>query len=472
MHYWPFIANIAAQRKTDAMHLHAERLSEILGSAAVRSGAALQGFDRGFDPGNLGAELAVLPANAGQVAEVVRYCAAHTLSLVPQGGRTGLSGAASSSRGQIILMTHAMAEIITIDPVSQTALVEAGCTLQALEEAVRLYGLTCGVDLGARGTATIGGMIATNAGGQEAFRFGPMRQRVLGLEVVLPDGRILSDLTRVIKANGGYDIKQLFIGSEGTLGVVTRACLRLASCELLPGTTALVALKDIASGIRLFRRLEAPAPGRLLRAELMSANHANLTALDHGATDLAKSSEQSDCAIFEFTDPDILEGELELALEEGLISDALVCKNQRERAAVWKIREDWAVDRAFPDGLWFDMSVPLANLETCLNGLRSRLSAYDPALQLFYIGHLGDGNVHVTINATSPISRRYKEVSKLVYADLTELGGFFSAEHGIGLEKREALADQSDPVKLALMHDIKRLLDPLGIMNPGKVLQP
>jgi FAD/FMN-containing dehydrogenase len=369
-------------------------------------------------------------------------------------------------------MTHAMAEIITIDPVSQTALVEAGCTLQALEEAVRLYGLTCGVDLGARGTATIGGMIATNAGGQEAFRFGPMRQRVLGLEVVLPDGRILSDLTRVIKANGGYDIKQLFIGSEGTLGVVTRACLRLASCELLPGTTALVALKDIASGIRLFRRLEAPAPGRLLRAELMSANHANLTALDHGATDLAKFSEQSDCAIFEFTDPDILEGELELALEEGLISDALVCKNQRERAAVWKIREDWAVDRAFPDGLWFDISVPLANLETYLNGLRSRLSAYDPALQLFYIGHLGDGNVHVTINATSPISRRYKEVSTLVYADLTELGGFFSAEHGIGLEKREALADQSDPVKLALMHDIKRLLDPLGIMNPGKVLQP
>ena len=412
-----------------------------------------------------------MPSNAQQIAEIVRYCAANRLGLVPQGGRTGLSGAARSSHGQIILMTQSMAAIVAIDPISQTVLVEAGCTLQTLEDAVRRHGLTCGIDLGARGTATIGGMIATNAGGQEAFRFGPMRQRVLGLEIVLPDGRILQDLTQVIKANGGYDLKQLFIGSEGTLGVVTRACLRLAPYEP-PGTTALVALTDLASGIRLFRRLEAPAHGRLLRAELMSANHVHLTALDHGALNLAKFGEQSDCVIFEFTDPDILEGELELALEEGLIGDALVCKNQKERAAVWKVREDWSVDRAFPDGLWFDISMPLANLETYLNRLRSRLSAHDSALQLFYIGHLGDGNVHVTINATSPISERYKEVSKLVYENLTELGGFFSAEHGIGLEKREALADQSDPVKLALMHDIKRLLDPLGIMNPGKVLQP
>ena len=448
-----------------------DRLKDIVGAHGVRAGDALSGFDVGFDPDNLTAGLAVLPSNAHEVADVLRYCGSHGLSVVPQGGRTGLSGAARSSPGQVILMMQRMANIVAIDVVSHTAIVEAGCTLQALEEAVRQHSLTCGIDLGARGTATLGGMIATNAGGQEAFRFGPMRQRILGLEVVLPDGRVLGDLTQVIKANGGYDIKQLFIGSEGTLGIVTRACLRLSPYEA-PGTTALVSLVDLDSGIRLFRRLEALSHGRLLRAELMSGNHVSLSALDHGADALAQFGEQGDCAIFEFTDHAVLEAELGLAFEEGLISDALLCKNEKERAAVWKIREDWAVDRAFPQGLWFDLSVPLAGMGTYIEALHARLHAHDSDLQLFYIGHMGDGNLHITVNKPAPMTAHYKAISTLVYEGLTALGGFFSAEHGIGLEKREALTEQSDPVKLALMRDIKRLFDPSGTMNPGKVLQP
>jgi len=453
------------------MKTHIERLIESLGTQGVRAGEALTGFDTGFDPDNLTAGLAVLPSNTHEVAEILRYCGEHGLSVVPQGGRTGLSGAARSSPGQVILMMPRMANIVAIDAVSHTVIVEAGCTLQVLEEAVRQHGLTCGIDLGARGTATLGGMIATNAGGQEAFRFGPMRQRILGLEIVLPDGRVLGDLTQVIKANGGYDIKQLFIGSEGTLGIVTRACLRLSPYEA-PGTTGLVSLVDLNSGIKLFRRLEALSHGRLLRAELMSGNHVSLTARDHGADALAEFGEQGDCAIFEFTDQAVLETELGLAFEEGLISDALLCKNEKERDAVWKIREDWAVDRAFPDGLWFDISVPLAGMGTYIDALNARLHAHDPAVQLFYIGHMGDGNLHVTVNKPAPMTAHYKPISALVYEGLSALGGFFSAEHGIGLEKREALAEQSDPVKLALMRDIKRLIDPSGMMNPGKVLQP
>ncbi len=451
------------------MDHHIDSLTAILGAGGVKSGTSVTAYDPGFDGGNLSAGLAVLPHTTQQISDLVRYCQSVRLSLVPQGGRTGLSGAARSTEGQLILMMQAMANIIAIDAVSHTVIVEAGCTLEALEMAVRQHGLTCGIDLGARGTATIGGMIATNAGGQEAFRFGPMRQRVLGLEVVLPDGRVMGDLTQVIKANGGYDVKQLFIGSEGTLGIITRACLRLAPYEG-QAITGLVAIDSLDNAIRLFRRLEAQTKGRLLRAELMSAGHVQVSVKDHGEVALGRFAQHKDCVIFEFTDPVVLEEELGQALEEGLIADALICKNEKERATIWKIREDWAVDRAFPDGLWFDISVPLASLKRYIDGLSVRLKSLNPAFQLFHIGHMGDGNLHITVNAEFPVSDHYQAVSKLVYEDLATYGGFFSAEHGIGLEKQDALRDQSDPVRLALMQEIKRLIDPMGIMNPGKVL--
>ncbi len=449
---------------------HIKSLTALLGSNGVKFGSDLEAYDQGFDPANLLAGLAALPRDTQQVADLLGYCHKAGLSIVPQGGRTGLSGAASSSAGQLILMMQAMAQIVAIDSVSQTVIVEAGCTLEALEAAVRAHGLTCGIDLGARGTATIGGMIATNAGGQEAFRFGPMRQRVLGLEVVLPDGRVLNDLTQVIKANGGYDVKQLFIGSEGTLGIITRACLRLAPYKG-EAVTAFVAAGSMDGAIQLFRRLEAHTQGRLLRAEVMNAHHVQISAKDHGEAALGTFGGEKDCVIFEHTDAAILEEELGRALEDGLITDALLCKNEKERAAVWKIREDWAVDRAYPKGLWFDISVPLSGLGHYVEELAARVKSYDPAFHLFFIGHMGDGNLHVTVNADHPITDHYKPVSKLVYERLKEMGGFFSAEHGIGVEKRGALIDQSDPVRLALMQDIKRLIDPKGIMNPNKVFQ-
>ena len=235
--------------------------------------------------------------------------------------------------------------------------------------------------------------------------------------------------------------------------------------------TAFVAAGSLDGAIQLFRRLEAHTQGRLLRAEVMNAHHVQISAKDHGEAALGTFGGEKDCVIFEHTDAAILEEELGRALEDGLITDALLCKNEKERAAVWKIREDWAVDRAYPKGLWFDISVPLSGLGHYVEELAARVKSYDPAFQLFFIGHMGDGNLHVTVNADHPITDHYKPVSKLVYEGLNEIGGFFSAEHGIGVEKREALMAESDPIRLALMQDIKRLIDPKGIMNPNKVFQ-
>ena len=231
----------------------------IVGETGIRSAATLAGLDSGFHRDNFGASLAVLPRSTAEVSAAIALCHSHGLPVVPQGGRTGLSGGAISRQGEVILLADRLDRIIAIDPLAMLAVVEAGVTLQALDEAVAEHGLSPGIDLAARGTATIGGMIATNAGGMEAFRNGTMRNRLLGLEAVLPDGAILDDMTRVPKCNEGYDIKHLFCGAEGTLGVVTQAVLRLSPADG-EATTLLAACPDAAAALDIFRRLQR-APG-------------------------------------------------------------------------------------------------------------------------------------------------------------------------------------------------------------------
>ena len=206
-----------------------ERLVERCGEGAVRQGDAVRTLDPGFHRDNLAADLAVFPASTEEVAAVVALCRAENVAIVPQGGRTGIAGGAASALEAIIVSTARMRRIVDLDPLAHTAVVEAGVTLAALQQAAAVHGLSPGIDLGARDTATIGGMVSTNAGGSEAFRYGTMRQRVLGLEAVLPDGTVLRDLTCVPKANEGYDVKQLLIGAEGTLGIITKAVLRLVA---------------------------------------------------------------------------------------------------------------------------------------------------------------------------------------------------------------------------------------------------
>jgi FAD/FMN-containing dehydrogenase len=455
----------------------AERLVELCGARGVRRGEAVKALDPGFHKDNLSADLAVFPETTAMVAAVVALCRSEGVAIVPQGGRTGIAGGAATAPRSLILSLSRMQRILTLDPLARTALVEAGVTLGALQQAAAAHALVPGIDIGARDSATIGGMISTNAGGSEAFRYGTMRQRVLGLEAVLPDGTVLSDLTQVAKANEGYDVKQLLIGAEGTLGIVTRAVLRLSGSPA-NRVSALAACPSAAAALAALDRLQRRPGLALIAAEAMWRDHLVVTAKSNGLDALASFAEAPLYILFEAggDDEDAVRAAFETALADAVeaneIVDVVIAANLAQRTDLWRLREDWAVDRAFPGGLWFDISVPLAALDATVAAMTRRVAAHDPRHRVFIIGHLADGNLHVTVNAPSPIRDVYDEVAPLIYTGLKEIGGSFSAEHGIGLEKRAALQRYGDPGKLALMRQIKHLLDPDGLMNPGKVLLP
>lgn len=454
-------------------------LEEILGPEGLRAGEALAALDPGMHAANLGATLMARPRSALETARVLALCARTGVGVVPQGGRTGLAGGAESHLGELIVSLDRLDRIESIDAIARTATVEAGVTLERLEQALAPHGLSVGVDLGARGSATIGGMVATNAGGIEAFRHGTMRARVLGLEAALPSGEVLAELSRIRKDNAGLALRQLLIGSEGTLGIITRVVL-----DLVPAggarRSALALFRDLDSAIRVMRSLEEAAPegATLSAAELMSGNHLALTAQALHIAPLAQLPAAAFALILAVSAADearaetALEAGLARAAEEGLLVEALLPKNAAEERDVWRVREDWAVDRAYPGGLWYDVSVPIDRLAAYLAAVDERLARHDPTLRAFIVGHLADGNVHFTINADRPISARYAEVASLVYEGLKDLGGSFSAEHGIGLEKRASLERWSGTTRLELMRAIKAVFDPAGIMNPGKMLAP
>jgi FAD/FMN-containing dehydrogenase len=453
-------------------------LVNILGAAGVRERAAIEVLDPGMHGANLGATLMARPASTEEAARVLALCARTGVGVVPQGGRTGLSGGAESRPGELILALDRMDRIEHLEPLARTATVQAGVTLARLEAALAPHGLSAGIDLGARDSATIGGMVATNAGGIEAFRHGPMRSRVLGLEAALASGEVLRELSRIRKDNAGLALRQLFIGSEGTLGVITRVVL-----DLVPQggarRTALALFGDLEAAIGVMRSLERDATrlaADLVAAELMSGNHLALSARALGIGPLAALAPAAYAVLFAVSAHEdavaaaLLERGLERAIEAGQVIDAVLPKNASEERDLWRVREDWAVDRAHPGGLWYDVSVPIDRLAAYLAGVASRLARHDAALAMFIVGHLADGNVHFTINAARPIPERYAEVAPLIYEGLKELGGSFSAEHGIGLEKRASLERWSGAPRLALMRAVKTVFDPAGIMNPGKML--
>ncbi|CAN7471709.1 FAD-binding oxidoreductase [Phyllobacterium sp. LjRoot231] len=447
-----------------------DELRLIVGATGVKTGDALSLIHPGSDERNLDAGVMVVPRNTDEVASVLRLCNQHRIAVVPHGGRTGLVGGGVSAAGEIILSLAAMNRIESLSAAAGTATVGSGVTLQSLQVAASKVNLTTGIDIASRGSATIGGMISTNAGGMDAFRHGVMRHRVLGLEVVLPDGRIMSDMSQVTKSNEGYDLKQLFIGAEGTLGVITRAVIRLAPADEFTAT-ALVACPSATDVVALFRRLHHSLD--LLRAEFMARDYFALASANLGPAALAAFTETPAYLIVEIEAFDqrsaqlALEEALAQAVDADIVADAILAQSEKERNEIWNIREDSSVvDRVHPHGHWFDISVPLQELETWLTRFNEGIAALGPDVRGFAFGHLGDGNLHVGVAGALD-----KDTAKaIVYANLREIGGSFSAEHGIGLDKRQDLHALVDPVKLALMHSIKAMLDPNGIMNPGKVL--
>ncbi len=450
-------------------------LTRLVGAAHVRTGADLAALDPGIDPHNYRADVLLQPGSTAEVAAVLAYCNRHRIAVVPHGGRTGLSGGAATVAGQVALSLARLNQIDSFDARSRVAIVGAGVTLGALAARAALDGLAPGIDLGARDSATVGGMVSTNAGGVAAFRHGTMRERVLGLEAVLADGRVLGELGQVRKRNEGLAVERLLIGAEGTLGVITRVALALVPADG-PVATALVALDGLEAAAALCDRAQAVPAATPTAIEVMSGNHAAAVCRALALDDFASLAAAPYLVLLELSSASAAAAEAALvdllgaAVEGGLVLDAAVAQNESQRHTMWRVREDWAIDRERPGGLWYDISVPLSLLPAYVAELRDRLARHDPALGLVLIGHLADGNLHVTVNAATHITPRYEEIAPLVTDGLAAVGGSFSAEHGIGLEKKATLARLAGAPKQDLMRGLKALYDPRGILNPGKVI--
>ena len=452
-------------------------LHAAIANATIWDAAELASRDPGFDARNFGASALVRPRDVEGVVALVRFCAANGLSIVPQGGRTGLAGGAATAAGQVICDLGAMNRIEEIDPFARTAIVQAGAQLAALQEATAVHGLDPGIDLAARGSATIGGMVSTNAGGIMAFRNGTMRHRVLGLEAVLPDGRVFSDLTSVLKTSAGYDLKHLFIGAEGTLGIVTRVALRL---DPVAGAsaTALVGVPNAASAQRIVRHFLGSTGARLTAAEILWRN---FTALMQRALNYAPGQLPLDapCLLVLGLGADSMEAARN-ALEDGLaavweeagIIDGLVASSEAQAAAMWRLREETEqIEHAHHLPPSFDVSVPGGALDDYVSRIEAGLKRVDASYAPYVFGHLADGNLHISINTDGPLSHeRHEAIEDVLYDGLARAGGSFSAEHGVGLEKRDAYERHADPVKRELASMIKRMIDPANMMNPGKVV--
>ncbi|SDJ82427.1 FAD-binding oxidoreductase [Billgrantia gudaonensis] len=420
----------------------------------------------------------VRPADTDELASVMRLCHAARQPVVAHGGLTGLVHGATTAPHELAISLERLSAIEALDPIGGTLTVQAGVPLQRVQEAAEAEGLQFPLDLGARGSCTIGGNIATNAGGVRVIRYGMMRQQVLGLEAVLADGTVVSSLNRMLKNNAGYDLKQLFIGSEGTLGIVTRAVLKLQP-RLPSEQTALVACPDFEALTALLRHLGHRLGGALGTFEVMWDNHYRLLTEESGrhAPPLALGAPfyvlveslglDPERNAVQFTEA------LEAALADRLISDAVVAQSATQRDALWAIREDIeGLLQTLAPLFTFDISLPIAEMATYVAELESALARDWPEGRLVVFGHLGDGNLHVSVSVGSAEREVRCAVEHLVYAPLTPLGGSVSAEHGIGLEKRDYLSLSRSPEEIALMRTLKRALDPHHLLNPHKVLPP
>jgi FAD/FMN-containing dehydrogenase len=452
-----------------------DALRAALGADSVRTGEqigerAMTDWTR-HDPTRPAALL--LPRTTEEVARALAICHAAHQPVVPQGGMTGLAGGAIARATDIALSLERLSGVEEVDTASATLTVRAGTTLQAAQEAAAEAGFELALDLGARGSCQIGGNLATNAGGNRVIQSGTARDQVLGLEVVLANGDVLSSLGKMVKNNTGYDLKHWFIGSEGTLGVITRAVLRLHP-QRAARHTALVALDGYSAAVNLLRRLSTRFGNDIGAFEIMwpdfydfgvkltgagspfAAAHALYALIEHASFDAGGSGESFAAALTE-------------ALEAGVIRDAVMAQSVADARALWAIRECTAEFPVRLDAINFDVSMPIGAIGAFVDRCRAALDERWPGNVSYFFGHIGDSNLHVTVDGHSIADVDHHAVYAFVYEMLRPLHGSVSAEHGIGLLKREFLPISRSPAELAAMAAIKRALDPHGILNPGKL---
>ncbi|AQU84180.1 MULTISPECIES: FAD-binding oxidoreductase [unclassified Halomonas] len=423
------------------------------------------------------AKAIIRPRSTEQLSSVMAVCYQADQPVVTHGGMTGIVHGGVASPDEIVVSLELMNQIEEIDPVGSTIQVQAGVTLQRVQEAAQEIDMQFPLDLGARGSCTIGGNIATNAGGIRVIRYGMMRQQVLGLEAVLSDGTVVSSLNKMLKNNAGYDLKQLFIGSEGTLGIVTRAVLRLQP-HMPSEQTALVAVPSFDALTQLLNLVSRELANSLSAFEALWNNHYKLMTTESGKHAPVLADDSPFYAIIETLGLDEAEDAehfsqvLQKALEADLITDAVLASSQAQRQAIWAIREDieTLVNELKPM-FSYDVSLPIPSMEAYVDILEENLNTQWPqAGKMVVFGHLGDGNLHImiTVRDDSPDSRR--QVEQLVYSPLKAFGGSISAEHGIGLEKKDYLSVSRTSEEIALMKRLKIALDPKCLLNPGKVI--
>ena len=451
-------------------------LIHALGTEAVLTGQAVSARTSGYlDSSPLRAKAIIRPANTTQVAEALRLCNAAGQTVVPHGGLTNLVYNTRTTEADIALSLERMTAIEASDPTGRTLTVQAGATLQQVQEAAAALDLFFPLDLAARGSCTIGGNIACNAGGTRVIRYGMMRNLVLGLEAVLADGTVLSALNKMLKNNAGYDLKQLFIGSEGTLGVVTRAVLRLWP-QPRSVATALVGQNDFEQVTGLLALLQRQLGGILSSYEVMWPAYYHLTTTPPALSKPPFKDEFAFYTLIEIMGPDPdrdvaqFDRVLDYAFDQGLCADAVIAHSSEQRRALWRIREDSEqIEAQHHPTFSFDVGLPIGEMERYVIDVQRELEAAFGAIQFWVYGHVGDGNLHLSVWGAQLAEEAASRVAAIVYQPLTSLAGSISAEHGIGLEKKAFLGWSRTAEEIDLMRRLKRALDPKGILNPGKI---
>ena len=416
----------------------------------------------------------LLPRNTQDVSVALSICNSHHQPVIPQGGMTGLVKAAHPGKTEIAISLERMAGIEEIDQQAGTITVLAGTPLLAIQTSAEQAGFLCGIDLGARGSCSIGGNIATNAGGNQVLRYGMARRNVLGLEAVLADGQIVTSMNKMLKNNAGYDWTQLFIGSEGTLGIVTRAVLALHP-RPKGVETALVAVRSTQAAIDLLREANRRLAGGLQVFEGMwsdfldvAVTHIGLQkpfAQNHMMTVLLETPTSGSGA-----EKEAFETVLAGLAEDGFIEDAIIAQSDKDRARLWAYRESpYEYGRHLPPLIGFDVSVPIGSFELTISRIKQDMASRWPQATVVTFGHLADSNLHM-IMAVEGLDEATKEaIEKVVYHHVASVEGSVSAEHGIGRSKRAYLGLSRSAPELALMKTIKNALDPNGILSPGRI---
>jgi len=465
-----------------------DELAQLLGKQYVLTGADAEPYTVDWRGRYSGKALAVVkPGTTQELAAVVRWCAANKVPMVPQGGNTGLCGGATpdGAGSAVVLVMSRLNAIRHVDTDNDTMVVEAGCILQAVQQAAQDAGRLFPLSLAAEGSCTIGGNLSTNAGGTQVLRYGNARDLVLGLEVVTPQGEVWNGLRGLRKDNTGYDLRNLYIGSEGTLGFITAATLKLFPLPVAQ-CTALLALQSIDNAVAVLAAARKGFGAALTGFELMAGNclhgvtrcypeqripfegdHANLPW--YALLELSDSESESHAR-------ERFEHVLGACIEAGLVVDAVVAENVTQSRALWHLRESIPLsEKEFGKSIKHDVSIPASRMAEFVDTTNAALQARFPGVEHVIFGHLGDGNLHYnvapgTAYTEDELLAEQPAVHGLVHDRVHAFQGSISAEHGVGQLKRDYLPKYKDPIELALMKRIKAALDPDGLMNPGKVL--